>query len=112
MVPDDTQQANQAVGIGRPIELTEDEIVRDGELEDQSHPMTVSGHVAQPAQTRSGRAPGDVAAADGHSSRPDGAHTEQRLDQLILAVAFNAGNTDDCSRSDGKVDAYDVCDVT
>ena len=101
--------ADEAAGVGRAVVVGEDEVVGERERQDQPEAVAVGRHVAdaQPRAAGAGAAAGHVLAVERH--RPAGrlAQPDDRLDELVLAVAGDAGDAEDLAGPDLEVDAAD-----
>src|SRR5205814_2222028 len=73
--------------------------------EQQPVAMAVGGDVADAlVASVAGRLPGDVLAGELDASGGDVGHSEDHVDQLGLAVPFDAGHTDDLAAPDAEGD--------
>ena len=100
--------AQDAACVRRFVVLGQDEVVLERETEYQSEPLAVARHErhAGPLEVARPRS-GHLAAAklDGAAHRL--AQSGQGLDQLVLAVAGDAGDAEDLARPDVEADPLD-----
>ena len=91
---------------GRPVVAVQHEVVGDTERTDEAVAVAVLGDVADAQVEDLSRAgTGDVDAVDVHRARIGVTHTRERLDQLSLAVALDAGDAVDLTGADREIDA-------
>ena len=104
--------AEAAAGEGLPPEAVEHEVVGDAERPDEAVLVAVLGHVGH-AQLEdvAGRGVGDVVAGDLDGAAHLGAHADERLDELALAVALHAGDAEDLTGAHLEVEAVDRGDA-
>src|SRR5207302_1908168 len=97
---------NSVHRVGRPVLLPENEVVGDGEREDEAFDPAILGDVRHAARARAlGIVSRDVYAADADRAGRHFAQAEQTLGELALSVTADAGDAQDLARADLEVDA-------
>ena len=93
--------------LGRVV-LAQGEVLRQREVEDEAAALAVLGDVRDAVADHAARAGvGHVVAADDDRARIDRPQAGDRLDELALAVAVDAGQGDDLARAHGQRGAAD-----
>ena len=87
--------ANEPASEWRAVVAGQDQIVEDRKRQYQAEPMPVAGHVAGAGLVHSSRRQaGDIEASESHLAGTRFAQPNQSFNQLVLAVAGDAGNTE------------------
>src|SRR5712691_4149780 len=98
----------QTPDVGRLVVLGQDEVVLDREGQHQPEAMAVAGDERHPVLLEIPRTgSGDVVTAEGDAAARRLAEAGERLDELLLAVARDAGDAEDLARADLEADALD-----
>ncbi len=92
---------------GRLPVAVEDEIVGNGELGDEPGAHAVLGDVGDARLVDLARIAAELLAADPDRPGIHVAHPGDRLDELALAVALDAGDGEDLARVDGEAEVID-----
>ena len=88
--------------LGRVV-LAQREVLRQGEVQDEAAALAVLGDVRDAVADHAARAGvGQLVAADDDRARVDRPQAGDRLDELALAVAVDAGQGHDLARTDGQ----------
>src|SRR3954447_23108138 len=106
--PDRGVVAQDPTRIGRSFVARQDEVVGDAEREDETEAMAVGRNVRDARPVHLARTlPGDVAAVEVDGAGGRLAQADDRLHELVLAVARNAGDAQDLAGTDLEVDGVD-----
>ena len=97
-----------AAGVGRFGLVTEDPVLPQRRLQQQTLAVSILGDVADAGHAPPAGRPGrDVVVAQCDRARGEGTQAEQRLHQLGLAVALDASDADDLPAADGEADVVE-----
>ncbi len=105
---DGREVAQDAVRERFAVVARQDHVVRQGERQDQAEPVAIGRHVGDPRLVHRPRAVRrHVVAGQLDPAACDLAQPDDRLDELVLPVARDAGDPEDLARADLEVDATD-----